>query len=117
MKFDSKKSNLKWRIYLRGKKTKKKRSEWQTKIEVKQRSGDTDITDKIKAERITKYYGAGEKDEESELEKRNFKKLAISSEKENKIIGTNTKGINSELDKKSDKLKPIEKRKKQKFGK
>ena len=57
-------------------------------------------------EKIAKCYGAGKKDEESELQKRNFEKLGIKSEKENKTIGASTKGVNSELDKK---LKPIEK--------
>ena len=82
----------------------------QTEIEVKQRSGDTDIDniiDKNEAKKIAKYYGAGKKDKESELEKINVEKLAIRLEKESKISGANTKGVNSELDKKSDKLKTI----------
>ena len=81
---------------------------------MKQRSGDTNIDniiDKNEAKKIAKYYGAGEKPEESELEKINFKKLAIRSEKENKTIGANTKAVNSELNKKSDKFKPIQKMK------
>ena len=89
------------------KRKKRKKGEIQTKIEVKQRSEDNDIDniiDKNEAEKIAKYYGAVEEDEESELEKINF-----GPEKENKAIGANTKGVNSELDKKSDKLKPIEK--------
>ena len=66
------------------------------------------IIEKNEAEKIAKHYGAEEKDVESELEKINFEKLAIKSEKENKIIGANTIGVNSELDKKSNKLKPKE---------
>ena len=73
------------------------------------------IINKNEAEKIAKYYGAGEKDKESEQEKINFEKLVIGSEIESKTIGANTKGVNSELDKKSDKLRPIGKLKKQKF--
>ena len=58
------------------------------------------LKDKFGREKVAKYYGAGEKDEESELEKINFEKLAIRSEKENKSIGANTKYVNSELHKK-----------------
>ena len=92
----------------KGKREKRKKGEIQTEIEVKQRSGDTDIDniiDKNEAKKIAKYYGAGEKDKESELEKINVEKLAIRLEKESKTSGANTKGVNSELDKKSDKLK------------
>ena len=102
----------------KGKGKNEKKGEKQMKIEVKLRSGDTDIDntiDKNEAEKIAKYYGAGEKDEESELGKINFEKLAIRSKKKNKAFGANNKGVNSELDKKLDKLKPIEKLKKQKF--
>ena len=55
----------------KGKKEKRKKGEIQTEIKVKQRSGDTDIDNIIEAneaEKIAKYYGAGRKDEESELE-------------------------------------------------
>ena len=75
MKLDLKRSNLKWRIYLRGK---EKKGIIQTKTEVKQRSRDTDIDniiDKNEAEKIAKYYEAREKDEESELEKIILKNL------------------------------------------
>ena len=101
----------------KGKREKRKKVEIQTEMEVKQRSGDTDIDniiDKNEA-KIAKYNRAEEKDEESELEKINVEKLAIRSEKESKTIGANTKGVNSELDKKSDKLEPIGKLKEQKF--
>ena len=101
----------------KGKREKRKKVEIQTEMEVKQRSGETDIDniiDKNEA-KIAKYNRAEEKDEESELEKINVEKLAIRSEKESKTIGANTKGVNSELDKKSDKLEPIGKLKEQKF--
>ena len=66
------------------------------KIEVKQRSGDTDIgniSDKSEAEKIAKCYIAGKKDEESKLEKINFKELAIRSEKESKTTEAATTAV------------------------
>ena len=56
----------------KGNKKNEKKSELQTKIEVKQRSGGTNIhniIDKNEAEKKAEYYGAGGKDEVSELEK------------------------------------------------
>ena len=111
------KYHLKWRIYLRGKE-KQKKGEIKTKVEVKQRPGNTDINniiDKNEAEKIAKYYRAWKKDEENELKKMIFKNLAIRLGKISKTMGTNSKGVNSELNKESDKLNPIRKLKKQKF--
>ena len=59
-------------------KEKKGKGEIQKKTKVKQRSGDTNIDniiDKNERKKIAQYYGAGEKDEKSELEKINFKSL------------------------------------------
>ena len=62
----------------KGKGEKRKKAEIQTKIKVKQRSRDTDIDTiiyKNEVEKKTKYYGAGEKDEEGELKEITLKNL------------------------------------------
>ena len=102
----------------KGKRGKRKNGKIQTKIEVKHRSGDTDIDDiinKIEAEKIARDYGERGKDKESELEKKHVEKLAIRSEKESKTSEASTKSVNSKLNKKSDKLKPKGELKVQKF--
>ena len=102
----------------KGKRGKRKNGKIQTKIEVKHRSGETDIDDiinKIEAEKIARYYGERGKDKESELEKKHVEKLAIRSEKESKTSEASTKSVNSKLNKKSDKLKPKGELKVQKF--
>ena len=64
----------------KGKRGKRKNGKIQTKIEVKHRSGDTDIDNiinKNEAEKIARYYGETGKDKESQLEKKRVEKLAI----------------------------------------
>ena len=117
MKFNWKISNLKLRIHYRGK---KKKVELQAEHEAKQKSGESDvenIKDKNEAEKVARYYGAEELDEEDKLEKIKVEKLGVRLEKESKTIGSNSKGIKSALDKKADKLEAIGKLKKQKFEK